>query len=265
MPCHGIASEGVKDYSAAISITGKDQKNKPMLNKTKKILFLTALQCVWFISFITAQETVVYANGSLGVGRDYVSVGGKYYRHRSSIISFEIGGGLMGVQNETAGSATSLTGQNGFESSISSSLVIAPDPNVPDHMYAATIKTRFTGEFFRGSYEWRFPSKKETSESRPIGLRFGIEFAYFDIIQRQTVEFRSLTGADAYDYNGTAHAVVLAPGLRLGYDLLLFKNLLISPEIATPLYIPVGNHAKTNGPFGKEAAEIRLGIGWFIR
>jgi hypothetical protein len=234
---------------------------------------LTKISLVFILLLFTglipvmAQETVVYANGSLGVNRSYASVAGKYYLKRKAVVSFEIGGGEMGSQNENASSADSpnLSGQNGFQSSISSSIVIAPDLGVPDHMYPSSVTTRFTGEFFRGSYEWRFPPKSQTETERPRGLRFGVELAYFDIIQRQDVVFSSLTTSDTYEFHGTAHCVTIAPGLRLGYDLILFKNLLIAPEIASPFYIPVGYNAKSNGPFAKEAVEVRLGIGWFIR
>lgn len=230
---------------------------------SKKAFTLLA-PAIFLLSQLWAQDIVVYANGTLGVNRSYASIGAKYYYKRTSIISFEFGGGLMGTQNETAGNSQNISGQNGFEASISSSMVIAPDPNVPDHMYLAKITTRFTGEFFRASYEWRFPSSKSGYSGRPKGFHMGVEFAYFDMIQRQAVEFRSVSTPEAYDFSGTARAVVVAPGLRLGYDLVLFQNLLVSPEVATPLYIPIGNKSKSNGPFAKEGIDFRLGIGWFI-
>jgi len=227
--------------------------------------FLMLLLMGGCVSNVVAQEMFVYANGSLGIDRNYASVGVKYYRKRADIFSFEAGGGLLGMQNETAGAAADMNGQNGFGGSISSSVVIAPDGNTPDHMFVNSVKTRFTGTFFRGSYEWRFPSKKETDAVRPSGFHIGVELAYFDLIQHQDVDLHSTSGAGVYDYHGTAECKALAPGLRMGYDLIFLKNGLFTPEIASPFYIPVGNHAKSNGPFAKQAIEVRVGIGWFIR
>jgi hypothetical protein len=241
------------------------QKITQQLMYSKFRLFFLSLLLSSFFLESNAQEILAYANGSAGINREYVSLGVKYYRKRSSVISFETGGGVMGFQTESAGDAGNISGQYGFGSSVSSSIVVAADGNAPDHMFVNTVNTKFTGEFFRGSYEWRFPSRKETESTRPTGLHFGVELAYFDIIQRQDVLLQSTTGADEYSYHGTAHCAAIAPGLRLGYDLVIFKNGLLSPEIASPFFIPIGNHSKSNGPFAKETVEIRLGMGWFIR
>ena len=214
---------------------------------------------------IQAQNMAVYGNGSLGQDRNYLSLGVKYYTTHNTLFSIEGGGGLLGIQTElaSAGDSPNLSGQNGFQSSVASGNVIAADPNVPANSYLGSLTTRFTGTFIRGSYEWLFPSDKK-NDGTPRGFRLGVELAYFSIIQHQDIQFRSYNTSDTYDYTGTAWCAALAPGLRMAYDLVLGKHLLLAPEIASPFYIPLGRHAKTNGPFGKETVEIRLGIGWIF-
>jgi hypothetical protein len=212
-----------------------------------------------------AQQTAVYVEGSVGLSKSYLSGGLKRHLKSQAILSLEGGGGLLGIQSElaSAGNSPNLTGQSGFESSIASSIVIAPDPNVPDHAYPGSVTTTFTGSFIRGSYEWHWGARKNTT-SQTKGLRAGIELAYFSIIQGQDIQYRSFNSSYTYDYHGTAWAGALAPGLRLGYDCVFGKHFLFSPELATPFYMPIGRHAKTNGPFGSAAVEVRLAIGWFF-
>ncbi|HEV7232168.1 MAG TPA: hypothetical protein VGO45_12605 [Bacteroidia bacterium] len=215
---------------------------------------------------LKAQQNAVYANGSLGINRNYVSGGIRHYIHKDAFLSLEFGGGLLGQQSESVkpGSSPDVTGQNSYSSSISSSIVIAPDGNAPTNAYPAMLQTRFTGGFIRAAYDWRFPSHRDSVSEVPRGFRLGFELAWFSIIQRQDVQLLMVNSKDTYDYHGTAHANALAPGFRLGYDFVIHHKLLISPEIATPFYIPAGKHAKTNGPFGKESVELRLAIGWLI-
>jgi hypothetical protein len=241
-------------------------KHSSSVRSTKFVSFLFLIGLLLVSSGIEAQHTALYADGSLGVDRNYVSFGFKQFLTKNRLFSIEAGGGLLGIQTELAssGNSANLTGVNGYQSSIASSNVIAADPNVPDHSYPGSITTKFTGSFVRGSYEWRFPSKTNP-EGMPGGLRIGVELAYFSIIQHQDIQYRSFASSETYDYSGTAWCAALAPGLRMGYDFVICKHVLIAPEIATPFYIPIGSHAKSNGPFGKQSVEVRLGIGWIIR
>jgi hypothetical protein len=215
---------------------------------------------------IRAQHMEIYLNGSAGIDRAYPGLGVNYFLKNKAIIGFEFGTGQLGSQSElaSAGNSPNLNGSNGWESSISSSNVIAPDPNVPDHYYIGAITTRFTGQYYRASYEWFFASKHSTEEN-PCGLRAGVEFAYFDLIQRQDIQWRSFNTPDLYEYNGTSHCTAIAPGIRVGYEMVLFKKLRLCPELASPFYIPLGIHAKSNGPFAKQTLEARVGIAWMIR
>jgi hypothetical protein len=229
-------------------------------------LFICGGLLLFYSLTLNAQQNAVYANGSLGINRNYVSGGLRHYLRKDVFLSLEFGGGLLGQQTESvkAGSSPDITGQNSYSSSISSSVVIAPDGNAPVNAYPSMLQTRFTGGFIRASYDWRFPSHRDSLSDVPRGFRLGFELAWFSIIQRQDVQLLVVNSKDTYDYHGTAHANALAPGFRMGYDFVIHHRLLISPEIATPFYIPAGKHAKTNGPFGKESVELRLAIGWLI-
>jgi len=217
-------------------------------------------------SCIKAQHIEAYVNGSLGIDHAYPGIGVKYFLKNKAIVGLEFGTGLLGIQSELApaGNSGNLNGSNSWDNNISSSIVIANDPNIPAHEYPGSVTTRFTGQYYRGSYEWFFPSKHST-EQQPRGLRAGFELGYLSIVQHQDVQYRSYTTSDTYDYKGTAHCDAIAPGVRVGYDIILWKHLRLFPEVAAPFYIPLGKHAKSNGPYAKETVEARLGIGWLIR
>ncbi|MFI5149113.1 MAG: hypothetical protein ACHQRM_05225 [Bacteroidia bacterium] len=213
-----------------------------------------------------AQHMEAWISGSAGIDRAYPGIGFKYYLTNKTLIGFEFGTGQLGSQSElaSAGNSPNLNGSSGWESSISSSNVIPPDGNAPVNAYPGSITTRFTGQFYRASYEWFFPSRKSNAAS-PAGMRAGFELAYFSIIQRQDIQYRSFNSPDVYEYNGTSHCNAIAPGIRLGYELPIGKHIRFLPELASPFYIPLGRHAKSNGPFAKETLEVRLGIGWMIK
>lgn len=235
------------------------------MNSKPGFLFLLLSFALLFPLAAKAQHTALSANGSLGVDRNYLSLKLSYYASKNRVFSLEGGGGLLGIQSElaSAGNSPNLTGLNGYQSSIASGNVIAPDPNVPEHSYPGSIITKFTGSFVRASYEWRFPARKDSGRIAK-GFRLGVEIAYFSIIQHQDIQYRSFTTSDTYTYSGTAWCAAIAPGLRMGYDFVAGKHILFSPELASPIYMPLGNHAKSNGPFAKQTLELRLAIGWII-
>jgi hypothetical protein len=226
-----------------------------------KAIFIYFLIILMFFSHAYAQNLDIFVKASAGPGRNYLSAGLRHDLSQNSMLTIEFGGGLLGMQSESARAGSyNLNGQNGYESSISSGVVIAPDGNAPTGSYVSSLNTRYTGSFLRAGYEWFLQTPR--SDGSHQGFHLGCELAWFSIIQHQDVELHSTQSDAVYQYHGTAYAGALAPGLRLGYDIGLGKKCLLSPEFACPLYIPFGKHAKSNGSFGKETVELRLAFCW---
>jgi hypothetical protein len=231
----------------------------------KRFLFLP-LGFVFFLTGLNAQQIAVFADGSAGVNRNYGSLGIKFYGKGQRLISFEAGGGILGQQDELseAGNSPNLSGLTGFTGSISSSVVIPQDPNLPVGMYPGSIHTSFTGFFARGSYEWCFRERKDPADL-PKGLHGGFELGFFFINEYQSIQYRSYSTADLFNATGSVSCMALAPGLCLGYDLPFGKKFLLSPVLALPFYLPIGINAKTNGPFAQASVEARLSISWIFK
>jgi hypothetical protein len=225
--------------------------------------FITLLSSLSLLTSVLMQgQTLdIFAKASAGPGRNYLSAGLRHNISQNSMVTIEFGGGLLGMESQSANRGSyNITGQNGFESSISSGVVIAPDGNAPAAYFVSALHTTYTGSLLRASYEWFLQSAKP--DGTHSGLHLGCELAWFSIIQHQDVELHSNNSDATYQYHGTAYAGALAPGLRLGYDIGLGKKCLLVPEFACPLYVPFGKHAKSNGSFAKETVELRLAFCW---
>lgn len=240
-------------------------------SKTKLLKIRLLILCFSLGLFIQpqavrAQQSGIFLNGNLGIGRNYLSLGFKEYRKGNVLFTLEAGGGILGEESEfaDAGNSPNISGLNGFTGSIASSVVIPKDPNTPSNMYPGSVNTRYSGFFVRAGYEWRFPSTPDSSH-QPKGLRAGVELGVFIIGEHQDIQYRSFSSSALYMTSGTASCAAIAPGLCLGYDLPLRKKLQLSPELALPFYIPAGSGAKTNGAFAKAGPEARLSISWFFR
>ncbi len=95
------------------------------------------------------------------------------------------------------------------------------------------------------------------------GLHFGVEAIYSQIVESQTITYKSEIDEMRYSYSGINHFNTFGAGTHVGWQFALIKqHLYLDFRAVIPFYFPFMDEPNLNSPFAGNKYELQTSIGW---